>query len=501
MKTEPAKIWSGYTDKETFERIRDMDSVSEMWKMCAEEYGENIAVTDNGNTYSYSELDKDAAKFRTHFAGMKKGERIGILVPNSYEFIRAYLAVTTLGLTAVIIPCGLPEEAVGGCCMKFGVKKLVYSPGLSKDTGKITKVAPALLLINAEDLPERSAPAADVSAGDPCVIMFTGGTTGRSKGVQLGNAAVMQGTVNGCYGYKEVFEQRYLLVLPLSHVFGLIRNLMTSLYTGSNLFICRDNKDMFRDCAVFQPTMLVMVPALVEMALNLSARFGRNMLGDKIRTIICGAAPVAPYLVEECHKKGIALLPGYGLTESANLVSGNPDSINHSDSVGLMFPNQEYLIQDGELWLRGRNMLDGYIGEADEEAYTDGWFRTGDLARVDEDGFLYITGRIKEVIVLQSGENVSPAEVEAHFNALDLVQDTQVFEDVNDQGKQILALEVLPRMSVLASRGIEDVKAYMMQELEKVNRSLPGYCRVSRIVIREQDFERSPSMKIVRYKK
>ena len=183
------------------------------------------------------------------------------------------------------------------------------------------------------------------------------------------------------------------------------------------------------------------------------------------------------------------------------LVSGNPDSINRPDSVGIMFPNQEYRIEDGELWLKGRNIFDGYIGE-EEAAFTeDGWFKTGDLAKVDEDGFLYITGRIKEIIVLPSGENISPAEVEAYFNALDFVQDSQVFEDTNEQGNAILALEVVPRKTVLAARGETDADAYMMQELEKTNRSLPGRFQVSRIVIREQDFERSPSMKIVRYKK
>jgi long-chain acyl-CoA synthetase len=346
------------------------------------------------------------------------------------------------------------------------------------------------------------AEAVEVQPEDPCVIMFTGGTTGRSKGALLSHRAMALGTVNGCYGIREIFHQRYLLVLPLSHVFGLVRNLLTSLYTGSCIFICRNNQDMFRDIAAFRPTILVLVPALAEMALTLSKKFKRNMLGADLRTIICGAAAVAPYLVEEYHKMGVDLLPGYGLTESANLVSGNPESLKKPGSVGIPYEHQELRVVDGELWIRGENMLLGYVGEENpEEAFEDGWFKTGDLARFDEEGFLYITGRKKEVIVLSNGENVSPAEVEAHFNALACVQDSQVFEDVTETGSHILALEVVPRLTELAGLSPEEMKEKVTAALEEVNAALPSYQRVSRITVRDTDFQRSPAMKIVRYKK
>ncbi|MBP5230284.1 MAG: AMP-binding protein, partial [Clostridia bacterium] len=134
-----------------------------------------------------------------------------------------------------------------------------------------------------------------------------------------------------------------------------------------------------------------------------------------------------------------------------------------------------------------------------EAAFEDGWFKTGDLVRLDEDGFLYITGRIKEVIVLPSGENISPAEVEAKFNELALVQDSQVFEDLDEQGHRILALEVVPRMTELAHLSPEERPAALSAALEKVNRALPPFQRVNRITVRETDFARTPSMKIVRY--
>ena len=501
MKIETNEAFRRYTDAETFAKIKEYDTVVQMWEFCAAQYKDAVAVEDNGASYTFGQLDADAGRFRTVLAqaGADRG-RVGILSANSYDFVKVYLAAVTRGDTAVILPAQLDAGTVFGCCMKFGITKLVYQPELEDKTAVVAQKCPALPLIPLTAQAESVTPPAHVSGGDPCVIMFTGGTTGRSKGALLSHTAVMQGTVNGCYGTEKVFGQRYLLVLPLSHVFGLIRNLMTSLYTGSTLFICRNNKDMFRDIAAFRPSVLVLVPALAELALTLSRKFGRNMLGPDLKYIICGAAAVAPYLIGEYHKMGVQLLAGYGLTESANLVAGNPESLANPESVGFFYPHQEYKIEDGELLLRGKNMLDRYVGE-EEEAWKDGWFHTGDLARVDEKGFLYIVGRRKEVIVLSNGENVSPAEVEQHFNALPQVQDSQVFEDVTESGAHILALEVVPRLTELGGRSPEEIAAFLKEELEKINRTLPTYQRVSRITVRDKDFERTPSMKIVRYKK
>ena len=501
MLIETADRFKKYTDAETFERIRDYGTICNMWKHCAEEYAALPAINFADKLYSFAQLDADAAALRAYIreAGIEPGSRIALLSTNSYAFVKAFLGIVTAGCTAVVLPAQLDETAVFGCIMKFGAKALVYEDALEGKTGFAAPRLPQIKFISAESRGEGFVPVYDAAEADGCMIMFTGGTTGKSKGALLNHGAVMQGVINGCYGYEQVFNHRMMLVLPLSHVFGLIRNLLTSLYTGSTLFIVRNNKDMFRDIAVFRPTMLVVVPALAEMALMLSKKFGRNMLGNDMKYIICGAAAVAPYLVEEYKKYGIALFPGYGLTESANLVSGNPESADKPASVGLPYPNQELKIENGELLLKGRNMLDAYIGE-DEEAWKDGWFHTGDLARFDDEGFLYITGRIKEVIVLDNGENISPAELEARFNELPFIQDSQVFEDADENGRHFLALEVVPRMTELGSLGEEPMKA-IMEKLWEVNNAQAPCERVNRIVIRDKDFDRSPSMKILRYKK
>lgn len=503
MKTNSKEVFRKFMDEEDFLRIKDYDTVSEMWINCLKEFSDLDAIVDGDIKKTYIELENDMKKVRGYLLSLnlKTGDRVGIFYKNSYDFVVSYLGTVTSGLCACVLPAHLDDKSLYGCTRMFGLKALLYGEDQEEKTS----------LVKTLGIPTHTGPfdcegkevVQEVSGKDPCIIMFTGGTTGKSKGALLSNKAVMQGTVNGCYGTKGVFNNRYLLVLPLSHVFGLIRNLMTCLYTGSCMSICKNNKDMFRDIAMFRPTVLVVVPAIVELALNLSKQFQKNMLGDSLKYVICGAAAVSPYLIKECASIGISLLPGYGLTESANLVSGNPLALEKPSSVGLFYPNQEYKIVDGELYLKGDNMMDGYVSMGDDNAlaYEDGWFKTGDLVKVDEDGMLYITGRSKEIIVLSTGENVSPQELEAKFNTLSTIQDSQVFEDAGEDGKHFLSLEVVPRLTEIKRLNISNPVEYITEQLNEINSTLLPYERVAKIVIRDKDFERTPSMKIARYHK
>ncbi len=495
-------VFAKYTDKDTFSKIVDYSCITEMWEHSVKKYSSNIAIVD-GIEYTYAALNDMVKRFRGVLDdnGVKKGDIVGIFMPNSVDFVKAFLAVTTIGAPAVLLPPHLDSMTLFGCCIKFGIKAIVYGEAVEESLALVREKNKNVSLINCKKTSEKQLAAVYSEPSQICTVIFTGGTTGRSKGAKLSHRAVMAGVKNGCYGLCSVFEQRYFLVLPLTHVFGLIRNLLTAFYTGSSLFICRNNKDMFRDIALYKPTIIVLVPALAEMALNLSKQFGRNMLGADLKYIICGAAAVAPYLVKEYSQFGINLLPGYGLTESANLVSGNPEAMRKPDSVGLMYPGMDYKIVDGELWLKGVNMMDGYVGDEENKvAYSDdGYFKTGDLVRIDDEGFLYITGRIKEIIVLSTGENISPAELESRFYAVNEIQDCMVYSAI-ENGREVLAIEIYPRMTAVKSNNIENIESYMKGIVEEINKSLPQFQRISKVVIRDTDFVRSPSMKIVRSK-
>lgn len=495
-------VFANYTSKENIERIKCFDSIEEMWNNSVKEFADQVALADPQRKLTYKELDEEVAKFRNVLLskGINKGDFVGVFAPNTIEWAKAYLALETLGCCAVLLPPHLPEQALYGCGMKFQMKAIVYHPSFQAKIDVLNLMPHKMVLINVMETSEEKAPSVKVGPKDPAAIIFTGGTTGKSKGALLNNKALCRGSCNGCYGIPDVFNQRYLLILPLTHVFGLVRNLLTNLQTGSALFICQNNKDMFRDIAMFRPTILVMVPALAEMCLNLSKQFKKNMLGDSLTHIICGASTVPPYLVKEYKPMNIILLPGYGLTESANLVSGNPRSDYKPASVGFPYPEQELKVVDGELWIKGDNVMDCYYNDPEENANAfseDGFFKTGDLVRFDEEGFLYIVGRIKEIIVLNTGEKISPFDLENKFDELDIIQDSMVYLD---EETQKLCIQVYPRMVELAKLGLANPEEYIRSEVNKINNLLPSFMRVSKIIIRKEDFVRTPAMKIIRGK-
>lgn len=487
------------SDKEVFTDLPEIDNITALSKIM-KGYKERVAIVD-GESYTFDQLDNRAGQIRAALkaAGVPKGTAVGVLFPNSFEYAAAAMAVMTYGAIAVLLPAHLDDKTVFGCSMKFAMSALIYSPSFAEKTGVAAKMNQNLKLMSADSITEGYEPESEVNAEDGAAVVFTGGTTGQSKGALLSHRALAAGIRNGCYGYEGVMYQRYFLVLPLTHIFGLVRNLLTSFYTGSSLYICHDLKNMFREIPVFKPTIMVMVPALAEMALNVTKMMSPMVLGGCLKTIICGAAVVYPYLAKEYSKLGITLCAGYGMTETANLVSGNPKTMEKPESVGFMYPGQDYKIVNGELWLKGVNLFTEYYRdpEANASAFEDGYFKTGDLVRFDEEGMLYIVGRCKEVIVLSNGENIYPAELETRICELDCIQDALIYLE-RSNGMEQLVLEVLPRASVLKQKGVEDAESYCIEQCREVNKSFYDYQKVNKIIVRKEDFERTPAMKIKR---
>ena len=475
---------------EELAQLHYLPTVPEYLEWITAKWADRPALSDTVNTFTYAQMGSRIARRRTLLkeAGLQAGDHVAILDKNSIDAVENFLAVTSAGMVAIQLPAQLPAPAVIGCCAKFRAKALIVRDEFREGV----QGAPCPLL-SASALGETETPAAAVDKEAPAAIFFTGGTTGAPKGAVLPHRALMRGTFNGCFAQGSQLSVHVTIVfLPLSHVFGLI--------AGTLWYAAEDMKATIGKLPVIRPTVLVLVPGLVEVLVGLTKMYGPQFLGGRLHTIISGAANVPAKLIEEFNGFGIKVLAGYGMTEGANLTSGNAESLERPTSVGKIYPEQEVKLVDGEIWFRGDNVFLGYYGDPEQTAATltpDGWLKTGDLGRFDEDGYLYIVGRIKNLIVLPSGENISPESIEEPFYQCPVLRDCLV-KEVEEDGKPVLSIEILPRAEAFEGKTPEEIEAFFKQLAEDINATLPTTHRVSKVVIRKEDFKRTGSLKVSR---
>jgi len=485
--------------KEDFERIPYLPTMGQFVDWFTKEYADMPALSDTVNTLTYKELGSRIARRRAFIEGLglPKGAHIAVFDRNSQDAIELYLAITSAGYVAMMFPSMLPEMAVVGCCMKFDISAIFVREEFMPLTAKIqgTQVFPAASIADTE------VPVADIDPDSPAAIFFTGGTTGAPKGAVLSHRALMRGNYNAIFKPGKVIGvHRYIALLPLSHVFGAIAGTAGCFYTGNLLFTAEDMKATIGKLPAIKPTLLVIVPGICDILSGLVKMYGPQFLGGQLRMIISGAANVPPRLVDIFTKLGVEFCFGYGLTETANLTSANANAVEKPTSIGRIYPGQETKVVDGELWVKGDNVFSGYYKDPEKtaEALTeDGWLRTGDLVSFDEEGFLYITGRIKNLIILSNGENVSPESLEEPFYADPCVRDAMVKEDELN-GSNVIAIEILPFMPAFDGKPWEEVEAYMNQLVAKVNATLPSTHQIRKVTVRTEDFKRTGSMKVAR---
>ena len=485
--------------KEEFDRIPYLPTMGQFVDWFTKEYASMPALSDTVNTINYEELGHRVARRRAFIEGLglPKGSHIAIFDRNSQDAIELFLAVTSAGYVAMNFPSALPEMAVVGSCMKFDIAAIFVREEFMPLTGKLQGVK----VLPASSIAETEAASAQIDPESPAAIFFTGGTTGQPKGAVLSHRALMRGNYNAVFKPGKVIGvHRYIAILPLSHVFGLIAGTMGCFYTGNLIYTCEDMKATIGKLPVLKPTILVIVPGICDILSGLVKMYGPQFLGGSLRMIIAGAANVPPRLVDIFTKLGVEFCFGYGLTESANLTSANANAVEKPTSIGKIYPGQETKVVDGELWIKGDNIFSGYYKDPEKtaEALTpDGWLRTGDLVHFDEEGFLYITGRIKNLIILSNGENVSPESLEEPFYADPCVRDAMVKED-EFNGRQVIAIEILPFMPAFDGKPWEEVEAYMNALVKKVNATLPSTHQIVKVTVRTEDFKRTGSMKVSR---
>ncbi len=384
--------------------------------------------------------------------GIGPGDRVAQVAPNSYGWVVADLAVLSLGAVHVPLHATATGEQVRQQVGHSGAK-LVLTDG-SNDSGEF-----GVPILSHDELLRGGAGAAagdGVKADSLATILYTSGTTGDPRGVMLthgnlvSNARALVDAV--ATGSNEV----RLCLLPLSHIYARTCDLYTWLVRGSRLVLAESRETILRDCQLVRPTAINAVPYFYQKVAQRIVAAGkadqpgavREALGGELKRCFCGGAAVAPETESLFKHQGLPVLSGYGLTEASPVVSASGPEDYAPGSVGRPLPGtQVKVVEDGELLVRGPGVMQGYWREeaAASDALSDGWLRTGDLGRLDDEGRLYITGRKKEIVVLSTGKNVDPARVEALLCGSRWVEQAFVMGD----GRKVLGALIVPNPEAL----------------------------------------------------
>lgn len=377
------------------------------------------------------------------------------------------------------------------------------------------------------------------------ILLFTSGTTGNAKGVCLSQRNVCSNILS-TYGIVKVKRNDlFFSVLPLHHTYECTLGFLLPLYSGASICYCDGLRYISSNMLEYHPSVILCVPLLLEkmyqkimknMKKSLPKKYTeneenpidklpiflktivktkvKNTLGGRLRVFIVGAAAVNPEIADTFDKLGLNSLQGYGLTECAPLVAGNTDFYKKNNSAGLPIPNVEYKIDNpndegvGEIIVKGPNVMMGYYNMPDEtqKVLKNGWFHTGDLGKVDENGFLYITGRCKSVIVTKNGKNIYPEEIETYLNDSPLISEALVLgvKKENDDETYVNA-QIFPNIEAITEylKGTvptkEEIKKIISDVVSSVNSKIPNYKHIKNFVIRDKEFEKTTTQKIKRY--
>ena len=335
-----------------------------------------------------------------------------------------------------------------------------------------------------------------------CTIMFTSGTTGKSKGVMLTQRNLAENAT--CLDMKIPPRTVILSVLPIHHAYCLSMDILKGISLGSVICINDSLLRVVKNIKLFQPNMILMVPLMIEtMAKKLEEVSGLppklvkwQVFGKQFHTICSGGAYLPPAMIDLFDRYGITILQGYGMTECSPVISTTVSWNIRKESVGQLLPNCEAKTVDEELWVRGSSVMMGYYKMPEETAQTleDGWLKTGDLGYADEDGFVYLTGRKKNLIITKNGENVSPEELENKIGEHRLVQEILVREKDG-----VIEAEIYPDYDYIKKKRIKDVSAALQQVIDEYNQGAPAYKKVYSLKVRETEFEKTTSRKIKRF--
>lgn len=493
-----------------------------------------------------------------------RDKHIAIIGESSFEWICSYFSLMSIGAVTVPIDKDLPADEIAGIINFAECEVVFYSPAIEDKVKLIRENAPNLktyicmrksTLDGAIDLPDIVQRGRDrFQKGDNsyydyeidperlATIVFTSGTTGKGKGVMLSQKNIVSDMTLGMYNFA--ITPKTMNVLPPHHTYGSTVNFVGHFAQGSTIYISSGLRYIMEEMQEQQPTHLVLVPLFVEtmhkkiwqtaekngkagmlrslikisnilrkVGIDLRRKLFKSVLsffGGKLELIICGGASLNQDIIDTFDGIGITVLNGYGITECSPLVSCNRNKYQKKGSVGIPIVGEQIKIKDpdengeGEICVKGPNVMLGYYKDPEATAAAfdeEGFFKTGDYGKLDDEGWLYITGRLKNMIVLSNGKNVYPEEIESEISRIYGVSEVIVYagESKAQKSKEVIVAEIFPDFEALKLKGIDDAQAYFNEEIKKVNSRMVSYKAVKMVKVRNEEFKKNTSRKILRF--
>ncbi len=510
---------------------------------------------------TYRELGRQVAALAGGLRGIgvRAGDRVGVLGENRPEWAVAYFAAQACGGIALPLDSLLKPPEVAAIVKDAGARVVIASEKFAGSVRGMEGVERVVCMDGWGEVMGAGTPMAEpdeAAPDDVAAIIYTSGTTGRPKGVMLSHRNIL----TDARGAQQVIHLRaediFLSVLPLHHTFECTGGLICPMDAGATVTYARSlkSRDLLDDMRNTGVTVMLGVPLLYEklhagilrgvsqkplltramfrgvmgvvkgLRAGLGARVGRTAfrgLREKaglgtMRLFICGGAPLPASIPQGFEDLGISFVQGYGLTETSPVLTVNPAERPRHDSVGIPLPGVEVRIEDagpdgvGEIVARGEVLMRGYYNQPEmtAEVVRDGWFHTGDLGRFDRDGYLHISGRLKNVIVTRGGKNVYPEEIETALNASPIILESLVYGiPEGDGGGEEIGAIVVPERERFEQMGAErgspyaweEMEAAVREEVRALNGQMADYKRIRALLVREEELPKTSTRKVRRF--
>ena len=542
----------------------EITDLKDMLKKSGEKYGEKIAYKiRQENEYkeiTHSEVRKMVDGLGTKLIDMGlKDKRIAVIGENRYEWEIAYLSIVCGTGTVVPLDKSLPENELESlierskaeaiiCSQKYveilkkTKLKYIISMDLENDNDGIISqkrlISEGIQLVKSGDT---SFTNAKIDNEKMSIMLFTSGTTSISKAVALSHKNICSNLMDISSILDVNSSDVFLSFLPLHHVFECTVGFLFSLYVGAETVFCDGIRYIPENLAEYKVSVMASVPAIYERLFKIIKKHlekqGKveqilkdeekykdssmekkkevfkeihDLLGGNIKLFISGAASLEPSIEEKFRRLGFNMVQGYGLTETSPVVAIGNKKYHKTGSIGKCVPSDEVKLLDinkdgiGELAVKGPNvMLEYYENkEATEKVLKDGWFQTGDLARIDEDGYIFICGRKKSVIVLKNGKNIFPEEMETLINKEDGVEESFIFgkpisKDPNDIK---IFVKIVYNKESFEGKTETEIKEYFNEKIKSINKTMPHYKAIRGIIISDKPLIKTTTNKIKREK-